>query len=269
MFRSYFSRRLSVLLILAGVAPFSLKPQTASNHSISGQQVFNSTCSACHGLDGRGGEHAPNIATSPEIQGLTDKRIEQIVRNGIPAAGMPAFKLLKDAQVSAVVKYLRRLQDRGIATGPTSGDPERGRVLFFGSARCSECHMANGRGGFLGADLSGYGKVHSPVSIREWIIDPNKNLDPRHAFAIVTTKAGTKYSGVIRNEDNFSLQMQTADGNFHLFDKSELMRIDRQSRSIMPSQYGSTMTPSEINDVISFLMQAPGAQTPDAQKEEE
>lgn len=254
MYRRYFPRRLSALIILAGVAPFPLRPQAASNHSISGQQIFSSTCSACHGLDGRGGEHAPNIATGPEIQSLTDKRLEQIVRNGIPAAGMPAFKLLKNTQVSAVVKYLRGLQGQASAGVPLAGDPKRGRVLFFGTARCSECHMVNGRGGFLGADLSGYGKVHSPASIREWIIDPNKNLDPRHAFAIVTTKAGKKYSGVIRNEDNFSLQMQAPDGNFHLFDKSELMRIDRQSKSIMPSRHGSTMTSSEINDVISFLM---------------
>jgi cytochrome c oxidase cbb3-type subunit III len=269
MFGRYFSRRLSLLIILAGVARLSLKPQTASDHSISGQKIFSSSCSACHGLDGRGGEHAPNIATNPEIQTLTDKRIEQIVRNGIPAAGMPAFRYLQDAEVSAVVMYLRGLQGRGVIAPPVSGDPERGRLLFFGRARCSECHMVNGRGGFLGADLSGYGKAHSPASIREWILDPNKNLDPRHAFAVVTTKAGRKYSGVIRNEDNFSLQMQNLDGNFHLFDKSELTRIDRQSTSIMPSRYRSTMTPSEINDVISFLMQALGAQTPDVQKEEE
>ncbi|HEY1215246.1 MAG TPA: c-type cytochrome [Bryobacteraceae bacterium] len=269
MFGRYSSRRLSVLIILAGIAPLSLKPQTASDHSISGQQIFNSSCSSCHGLDGRGGEHAPNIATNPEIQSLTDKRIVQIVRNGIPAAGMPAFRYFKDAQVSAVVKYLRGLQGRGVIAPPISGDPERGRLLFFGRARCSECHMVNGRGGFLGANLSGYGKVHSPASIREWILDPNKNLDPRHGFAVVTTKACRKYSGVIRNEDNFSLQMQNLDGNFHLFDKSELTRIDRKLTSIMPSQYGSTMTPAEINDVISFLMQAPGTQTSEAQKEEE
>jgi hypothetical protein len=36
-----------------------------------------------------------------------------------------------------------------------------------------------------------------------------------------------KYSGRVRNEDNFSLQLQTLDGAFHLFMKSELRSFER------------------------------------------
>jgi len=33
-----------------------------------GAAIFASNCATCHGADGRGGEHAPNIATAPEVQ---------------------------------------------------------------------------------------------------------------------------------------------------------------------------------------------------------
>jgi hypothetical protein len=44
---------------------------------------------------------------------------------------------------------------------------------------------------------------------------------------IISTQDGQKYSGRVRNEDNFSLQLQTLDGAFHLFMKSELRSFER------------------------------------------
>lgn len=235
------------LLLFSIVAPLLFAQQPA------GQQLFSSSCAGCHGLDGRGGEHAPNIATDARIQRLGDADLVRIVHNGIPTAGMPAFGLnFNKGQIDAIVGYLRVLQGKH-QTASVAGNAANGRVLFFGAGRCSECHMMNGKGGFLGPDLSGYGKSHSSDEIRESIINPNKNLDPRHGTIVVVTRSGQKYSGVLRNEDNFSIQMQTRDGNFHFFDKSELARIERQHQSLMPSQYGSQLTKAELDDLISYL----------------
>ncbi|MBV8553046.1 MAG: c-type cytochrome [Acidobacteriaceae bacterium] len=234
-----------------------------------GQQLFSSTCAACHGLDGRGGEHAPNIATSANVQQLSDQDLTRIVSNGIPAAGMPGFRSsLNKTQIDAVIKYVRSLQGQDGAVS-VPGDPDRGRVLFFGKARCSQCHMIRGEGGFLAADLSGYGKTHSPAAIRESIVDPNKNLDPRHGTVIVVTLSGKKYTGVVRNEDNFSLQMQTADGNFHFFDKSELVRIDYQKQSSMPSTYGTELTSANLDDLVCYLVKTPGTPPAPAEKNDD
>lgn len=210
--------------------------------------MFSTTCAGCHGLDGRGGERAAKIATS-----LSDSDLTHIIRNGIRSGGMPAFgSSLDDSQISALVKYLRVLQGQA-GTVSLPGDPERGRTLFFGTAGCSGCHMINGEGGFLGADLSNYGKAHSPAEIREYIIDPQKSIDPRNATVVAVTRTGKTYTGVVRNEDNFSLQMQTADGSFHLFDKSELARIKHQAKSMMPSEYGSRLSKADLDDLVSYL----------------
>src|SRR4029077_10031920 len=70
--------------------PLSKSPVDHSAAS-SGRKTFESVGAACHGLDGRGGERGPNIATRAEVQGLTDEETFQILQSGIPAAGMPAF----------------------------------------------------------------------------------------------------------------------------------------------------------------------------------
>lgn len=240
------------LLLCYLLAPFLLLADQPA-----GQQLFSSRCAGCHGLDGRGGEHAPNIATSDNVQRLADKDLARIVRNGIPAAGMPAFgSSFNEDQVKQIVSYLRVLQGRG-QTVKIAGNPEKGRSLFYGSAECSACHTVNGQGGFLGADLSAYGASHSPNAIRDAILNPGKERDPRHGTIIVTTRTGQKYTGLVRNEDNFSVQMQTRDGAFHFFDKADLAHIERPAHSLMP-QYGSRLTKAELDDLISYLVTSAG-----------
>ncbi len=255
------SRSLLLGCLLAPVLLFADAP--------AGRQLFNSSCAGCHGLDGRGGEHAPNIATDANVQHLDDAKLTHIVRNGIPAAGMPAFgSSFENSQIAAIVSYLRGLQGKGQLVH-IAGNGARGRSLFFGSAGCAECHMMNGQGGFLGPDLSGYGKSHTPDDVREWIVNPNKDLDPRHGTIVIVTRSGQKYAGVLRNEDNFSIQMQTRDGSFHFFEKSDLARIEHQARSLMPAQYGSRLTRAELDDLISYLMTSPGTQGARAEEDEE
>lgn len=240
--------------------------QTPSTQN--GVRIFSTTCAACHGLDGRGGEHAPNIATDVVIQRKTDTQLTEIIRKGIPAAGMPAFgKLLDENQMRAVLNYLRILQ-KDSDTSTVIGDAEQGYAIFFGMGRCSECHMMNGRGGFLGADLSGYGEAHSAATIRQWILDPNKNSDVRHGAVTVVTRRGRRYRGIVRNEDNFSLQMQSPDGSFKLLDKSDLRRVERESESIMPADYRKRLTEAQLNNLVAFLANAKQA-TPSAAASDE
>lgn len=220
-----------------------------------GQSLYQSNCAGCHGLDGRGGEHAPNIATVQRVQQLTDAALLRIIRDGLPAAGMPAFgSRLKSEQLSSVADYLRSLQGER-KTGSLPGNPEAGHTLFFNKAGCSECHMVAGKGGFIAGDLSSYAASRSVEQIRKAVLDPNNNLDPRHPVATVVTQNGQRYTGVIRNEDNSSLQLQARDGAFHLFDKSTLASIVREKKSLMPADYGAKLSPSDVNDLISYLIQ--------------
>jgi len=219
-----------------------------------GRQAFESRCAGCHGLDGRGGERAPDVATRTSVQRRSDAELFQIIQNGIPARGMPSFSTMDRSQVRALVSYLRLLQGK-IGGGAVSGDAQRGKALFFGKARCSECHMVEGAGGFIAADLSWYGRTRAPEEIRSAIVSKqSKNSSVEGRLSTATLRDGQKFSGILRNEDNFSAQLQTLDGAFQLLTKAELQSLVRSSEPLMPSNYGSTLSPNEIDDLISFLV---------------
>src|SRR3984885_11002236 len=231
-----------VLVFLLGLATLHAQPPGAA--------IFASNCAGCHGADGRGGEHAPNIATTPEVQDLMDRELAGIIRYGIPGACMPAFSSLKQQEVAEVVSYLRALQGRGdIVKLP--GDPKQGEALFYGKAQCSDCHMVNGKGGFIGSDLTYYGAQAKPDQMRAIILDPDKNLPADKKATTVVTTAGQSITGMLRTNNNFSLSLQTLDGSFHFLPKSELTQVDVGSHSLMPA---AALNSKQVDDLVSYLL---------------
>jgi cytochrome c oxidase cbb3-type subunit III len=262
--RSVLAPALAALLWVAnGLAAWSRGlPQNHAQKNVEsvstrGKLTFASTCASCHGLDGRGGERAPNLAENQKVQRLSDAQIFHIVENGVPGTGMPAFHSLQSSDIKAVVTYLRTLQGKN-QTVKLPGDAGRGETIFFGKAGCSECHMVDGKGGFIASDLSAYARTHAAPQIQSAITSPPPSGDPQTRMVTATTRAGEKYVGRIRNEDNFSLQLETLDGTFYFMDKADLKGLDSLP-TLMPSDYGSTLSSDELNDVISYLMRVAGA----------
>jgi cytochrome c oxidase cbb3-type subunit III len=240
----------SSLVVWSQGPPENLRQTNVKTGSTRGKQTFASTCAGCHGLDGRGGERAPNIAENLKVQRLSDVQLAHIVENGVPGTGMPAFHSLVQADVQAVIAYLRFLQGTKKALS-LPGDPGRGETVFFGKAGCSSCHMASSNGGFIASDLSAYARSHAVEQILSAITTPGSDRQARLVMA--TTRTGEKYVGRIRNEDNFSVQLQALDGTFYFVDKSDLASLD-SSQTLMPADYASTLTSDELNDVVSYLM---------------
>lgn len=240
----------------APASPATKTPQQASGE---GHQLFETACAACHGLDGRGGERGPDIATRQQIVQLSDTEIMEVLRGGRPAAGMPPFDSLGDAKLKALLLYLRSLQGKG-STAAIPGDPRNGKSVFFGTARCSECHMVQGKGGFLGRDLSFYGATLSPADIRASILRTGENANKANKTSVITMRDSRKFSGVIRNEDNFSIQLQSFDGTFHFLNRSEVAQTEFLPQPIMPTDYARTLKPSELDDIVSYLITVARAQ---------
>jgi len=251
----------AALRVATGLTAWPQSPQQKPNQvnvkpaSPHGKQIFASTCATCHGLDGRGAERAPDIAGNPRVQKLSDAQIAHIIQNGIPGAGMPAFHLLGASEVKAVVTYLRTLQGTKQEV-KLPGDPDRGETVFFGKAGCSSCHMVAGKGGFIASDLSTYARTHPVEQILSAITTPTPVNDRQARLVTAQPRGGAKVVGRIRNEDNFSMQLETLDGTFVSIAKSDLDGLEYSSQSLMPSDYGSTLTPAELDDVVSYLARA-------------
>lgn len=237
------------LTLLAG----TLRAQSAGADE--GALLFRRNCASCHGSDGRGGERAPNIATQHDVVSATDAQLKDVIGKGIPEAGMPSFDYLGNEKVVKLVARLRVLQGVGDASrAPLPGDPVAGVTIFFGKASCSNCHMVRGRGGFLGEDLSGYAKGRTVDAIRKAIVDPASSPDSGGRLTCIAMSDGTKYSGVVRAENNFTVVLQSEDGTYHSIDRDRIAKTD--SAALMPRDYGQTLTPKEVDDVVSFLIKS-------------
>lgn len=171
---------------------------------------------------------------------------------------MPAFPTLDAPAVHSLLAYLRFLQGKTKTSGATlPGNPQRGKSLFFGKARCAACHTLAGAGGFLASDLSSYARTRDVEEIRQAIARPG-NVGRASVATLVTTRDGQTFSGVARNEDNFSLQLQTPDGAFHLFLKLGLTSTTRESAPLMPADYSEILSTADLNDLIALLMATSG-----------
>jgi cytochrome c oxidase cbb3-type subunit III len=212
-----------------------------------GKSVFELRCATCHGLDGLGGEHAPDIIRQTAVSTLSDQALLDLIHDGIPQAGMPAFPQIGQEGAQALVTYLRLLQGKSGGSS-IAGDPVRGREVFFGRAGCTACHS---RGQSIAEDLSGFARDHEVGEIREAILRPTGGR-PESATAVA--RDGRKFSGMIRNEDNASLQLQDGDGRFYLLMKSSLVSVQRKTGEPMPVDYGERLNATELNDLLGYIL---------------
>jgi cytochrome c oxidase cbb3-type subunit 3 len=220
-----------------------------------GAQIFSSQCAYCHGADGRGGR-APAIATLPKVIAMSNQDLMGIVHKGEPDQGMPGFPDLGDDGTKAVVQYLRTLQ--GVtADGPSAklaGDPDAGRKIFYGKGQCSTCHMIVGKGGFMAMELTSYARNRTADDIMQAIVNPDADLEPTSRVVHVRTRNGESLTGVLRAEDNLNLTLQTEDGRYHFLSRSNLSAVNYTDHSLMPRDYGTRLTSSELDDLVAFLI---------------
>lgn len=230
----------------------SASQQGAISDSAAAQQAFATNCAGCHGLDGKGGERGPDIVTRQNVRQLSDHELFEILQKGIPKKSMPAFGYLGDPAIHSLVAHLRALQGNPVPR-TLPGDSNRGKELFLGKGQCSGCHSFHGEGGFFASDLSDYSRGRPPEAVRDAILFPNKNLDPRSRTVAAALRNGETFEGIAKNEDNFSIQLLTRDGVIHLLNKTELTSLSYRNESPMPADYGIRLSPAELDDLVKYL----------------
>lgn len=220
-----------------------------------GATIFSGNCAVCHGADGKGSDRGPAIATEPSVIAMSDADLLNVLNNGA-AGGMPAFPQFSNQQAQSVVKYLRQLQGvtaAALSGNQPTGDASVGRTIFFGNGGCSQCHMINGQGGILAPDLTSYGHSRDTASILLAIVKPDTHPQPGWRGAEVQTRSGEKISGVVRTEDNLQIVLQSKDGRYHFFERSNLAAVSYIDHSLMPEGYGTRLSAKELDDLAAYL----------------
>jgi PQQ-dependent dehydrogenase (methanol/ethanol family) len=257
--------------VVLGVAPLAQQADTTRNPlagsadaAAAGRRIYDQTCLSCHGAAGRG-DRGPALDAGRFTHGDADGDLFHTIRAGVPGSQMPPFPALSDTQVWQLVAYLRTLSSetrdaapgpRGAAAGAASARAREGEALFFGKAGCAACHDVNGRGGAVGPDLSAAGRTPA-AALRAKILSPSaapaaaRRAPPQTIIA--TLKDGRELRGVRRNEDTFSVQIVDASGTLHSLDKPALQAYRVENRSLMPADYATRLTSSELDSVVSYL----------------
>jgi mono/diheme cytochrome c family protein len=108
-------------LLVSAISLLGLRTIAAQEPSVEGQKIFRARCFVCHGLNGDGrGPSATSLGADPRNftdpawqKQASDERILQVIRSGGVAIGesaaMPPNPDLSDAQVRALLQYIRGL----------------------------------------------------------------------------------------------------------------------------------------------------------------
>lgn len=233
-------------------SPASVNPLPYNQRVIAeGGELYAHTCTACHGINGAAGERAPALAGKRDYLRSTDASIFDAIKNGIPGTGMPPSGLAT-TDIWKIVAYVRSLR-ASAADSFVPGNVAHGEEIFWGKGKCGSCHMIDGRGGILGPDLSNIGGQRTLRQIRGALTQPAARISTGYQPVEVVNKDGQRVSGIIKNEDNFSLQLLDGHGELRLFVRSDLREIRYAESSLMPADYDKTLAPVELRDLLAFL----------------
>ncbi|MGH8256378.1 MAG: c-type cytochrome, partial [Steroidobacteraceae bacterium] len=186
---------------------------------------FGNTCAVCHGSSAEGTERGPSLVNNYFLRGKSTGAIADIITHG-RAGIMPSFANLPGAQIEALATYVHSLNTNAFESRPP-GDAAAGAAYFFGRGRCSACHIAQGRGGIKGPDLSSVGTSLTLQQLVQAVRHPQVTQGSSWTWVTVMLRDGSPMHGFARNRTQHSLDLQTADGQLHPL-------TDTQYRSIIP-----------------------------------
>jgi cytochrome c oxidase cbb3-type subunit III len=262
-------------LLVVFVAAMALRAQNKNPYAGDpkaakiGESQFRANCAFCHGLGARGGGRGPDLTRAQKKHGSSDADLFRTINEGVPGTAMPPNGAtqqgvgMTEEEIWQVISYIRSVEKK--ADAGSIGNAAHGKEIFYGSAGCSTCHMVQGKGGRLGPDLSGTGSARSTEYIVESVRNPSRRLaqgiseamkefSQEYETAKVETADGTKYLGVVLNEDSFTLQMMDTREQLHLFEKNKLRSFEKTRESLMPAYDEKTLSEKDLGDIVAYLL---------------
>lgn len=223
---------------------------SSTSYQEHGRRLYETHCSNCHGIGGSGGR-APRLDET-NLR-ADDHALAQIIRWGRRQGGMPSFdETLSVPQVLQVVAYLRAVDETPATALP--GDEASGRTLFFTRGGCAGCHAIEDEDrGVLGPDLRDIGRLRGPGYLREELVNPRVNTASQYRLMTVETLSGVRESGVVLNEDTFSVQIRDRTERVRSYQKSQLASYRVESEASLMPGYGEIFSDAELDDLVAYL----------------
>jgi len=125
----------------------------------------------------------------------------------------------------------------------------RGRLLY--EKTCAACHRLFGEGGEIGPDLTGSQRMNLDY-VLENMLDPSAIVAKDYQVSILTTTGGRVITGIVKQETNKALTVQTQN-ELLILPKEDIESRKQTPQSIMPEGQLDAMTMHDVRDLIGYL----------------
>jgi cytochrome c oxidase cbb3-type subunit III len=186
----------------------------AQDPAVAGKAQFQQTCGFCHGPDARGASGPDLIRSEVVSHDVDGNLIGDVVRNGRPEKGMPAFQL-SETDIRNIAQFLhaealtaasvaRRIPSEYPLAKLLVGNAEDGKRYF--ASHCASCHSPTG-------DLAHVATKYKPFDLQTRIAFPS-GAKP---VITVTDKDGKVWTGEQVYADEFLVSLREKDRAIHTF----------------------------------------------------
>ena len=214
-----------------------------------GGEMYLTNCASCHGPDGDR-VSGVDLGSNHFRRAQTDNELYEIIRKGIPGTPMPPGAYAEN-QLRLLVGYLHSMGS--MPRTVNTGDAQRGKAIFEGKGKCLGCHRIGSRGGFAAPDLGQIGMKRRAADLERSLLDPNAEIRAENRTIRAVRTDGTRASGVLLNQDTYSIQLRDSAGKLMSLPKDKLEKFEILTTSPMPS-YKGTLTAEETADTVAYLM---------------
>ncbi len=181
-----------------------------------------------------------NATVARQLQALGDDKVRTRLES-VWGSIRPTSK----EKASLVAKYRSLLT----TDQPPAADPARGRLVF--NRTCHQCHKLFDSGGDVGPDLTGSDRANADY-VLENVLDPSAAVAREYTLTSVATTDGRFVSGIIREQNDRSITIQTANERITL-PREDVEEIKPSTVSMMPEGQLERLTPQEVRDLFAYL----------------
>jgi putative membrane-bound dehydrogenase-like protein len=227
------------------------------------------------------GEKSDAIATLTSRPAYAMALLDAMEAGKVPRRDLSAFaarqlltfndKALTD-KLTKVWGSLRPKQDKSALMAKYFGivppdalkraDRSHGRVVF--NQTCAKCHTLFGEGGKVGPDLTGSQRANAGYLLTK-LLDPSAVVAKDYQMTIVSTKAGRTISGIVKEENEKVVTIQTENEAVRIA-KTDIEAREQSGLSMMPEGQLEKMTETEVRDLFAYLAGSSQVPLPSAKK---
>ena len=139
--------------------------------------------------------------------------------------------------------------------------PSEGREVFFkaGATSCAGCHRVQGRGRWVGPDLSTIGTKYGKDELLRSILNPSAAIGYNYRSAVVALNDGRVVTGLTVEDAADRLVLKTAEGERVVVKAADIEDRKVSDVSLMPEGLAQSMTDGELVDLLAFLRRSEAA----------